>query len=691
MTSGESIWEKDVQYLKSVGPRRVRLLKKLGICTIGDLLYYFPRDYDDRSSLKPARAYGNGEQATVRGVVTGGEEKRPRKGLTITRIFIHDGFDGVVAVWYNQPFVQRQVPVGSRVLVTGKVSRFFNELQIQVADYEVEDGNDLINTGRIVPIYPLTEGLSQRLVRSIIKNALDQWGDRTFEFIPNEILARYVLPETGPALHAVHYPDSREELKMARRRFIFEELFIHQVTIALARKRYTRKRKHHAYSAENLLVERFLSLLPFSLTPGQLEAWEEISRDMQGPFPMNRLLQGDVGAGKTVVCALAILKAVGGDHQAALMAPTEILAEQHYLNLKNYFDEIGVATGLITGGMKKKARDSLLEKTKSGDIRLLVGTHALIQEDVQFKNLVLAVIDEQHRFGVRQRALIRNKGQNPDVLVMTATPIPRTLAMTVYGDLDVSSIRGLPPGRKPVETFVCPKSRAGSVYSVIKREVSMGRQAYIVCPLVEESEKIDLQAAVDLKEFLAGGPLYGCRVDILHGRMKSGEKEDVMTRFRSGLVDILVSTTVIEVGVDVPNATVMAVVDAERFGLAQLHQLRGRVGRGKHPARCYLISDARGDEQTFRLDAMRTISDGFVLAEKDLELRGPGELFGTRQSGDLPFRIADPVRDFKALEVAAREARQLVDLDPELRLPENRALAREIGARFKGMGFLAIG
>ncbi|MFZ5649381.1 MAG: ATP-dependent DNA helicase RecG [Bacillota bacterium] len=691
MTSGEGIWEKDVQYLKSVGPRRVGLLKKLGVRTVGDILYYFPRDYDDRSSLKPARAYGSGEQATVRGVVTGGEEKRPRRGLTITRIFVHDGFDGLVAVWYNQPFIRRQVTVGSRVLLTGKVNRFLNEIQIQVADYEVEDGNDLINTGRIVPIYPLTEGLSQRLVRSIVKNALDQWGDKTSEFIPGEILSRYVLPETGPALYSVHYPDSRRELGMARRRFIFEELFIHQITVALARKRYRKKTKQHRYPDKDLLAGRFLSLLPFKLTPGQSGAWVEISRDMQGPFPMNRLLQGDVGAGKTVVCALAVLKAVGGGYQAALMAPTEILAEQHYINLKNYFDEMGVAAGLITGGMKKKARESLLEKTKSGDIQVLVGTHALIQEDVQFKNLVLAVIDEQHRFGVRQRALVRSKGQNPDVLVMTATPIPRTLAMTVYGDLDVSSIKGLPPGRKPVETFVCPNSQAGSVYSVIKREVSAGRQAYIVCPLVEESEKTDLQAAVDLKEYLAGGPLYGCRVDILHGRMKAAEKEDVMSRFRGGVVDVLVSTTVIEVGVDVPNATIMAVVDAERFGLAQLHQLRGRVGRGMHSARCYLISDARGGEVAFRLEAMRTISDGFVLAEKDLELRGPGELFGTRQSGDLPFRIADPVRDFKALEVAAREARRLVDLDPDLKLPENRALAREIVARFKGMGFLAIG
>jgi len=395
---------------------------------------------------------------------------------------------------------------------------------------------------------------------------------------------------------------------------------------------------------------------------------------------MNRLLQGDVGAGKTVVCVLAMVRAVSGGFQSALMAPTEILAGQHYINIKEYFNQMGVSVALITGGMKKKQRESLLEEIKTGAVQVVVGTHAVIQEDVQFNNLVLAVIDEQHRFGVRQRALLRQKGQSPDVLVMT-----------VYGDLDVSSIRGLPLGRKPVETHVCNRSQSGFVYDAIKKEVNRRRQAYIVCPLVEESEKTDLLAAVELKESLAKGALDGCRVDLLHGRMKPEDKEEIMSRFRRGLVDVLVSTTVIEVGVDVPNATVMTVVDAHRFGLAQLHQLRGRVGRGGYPSRCYLISDARGDEAAARLEAMRTISDGFVLSEKDLDLRGPGELFGTRQSGELLYRIADPVRDIRALEVAVREARSLVERDPALRSSENRALAREISNRYRSFGFLAIG
>ncbi|MFZ5643326.1 MAG: ATP-dependent DNA helicase RecG [Bacillota bacterium] len=690
MKSG-GIWEKDVQYLKNVGPRRVYLMRKLGISSVGDLLYHFPRDYDNRSDFRPASSYGSGEKATIRGVVTALEEKKPRKGLTITRVIVMCGPERLVAVWFNQPFIKRQIPVGCHVVVTGKVTRFFNEMQIQVTDYEIEDGNDMLNTGRIVPIYPLTEGLSQRLIRQIMKCALTEWADRTTEFIPGDILSRYVLPETGAALHAIHFPGSVEELRMARRRLIFEEFLLQQIIVALMKKRSKKKQKDHIYLNNDEYEKDFLSALPFKMTPGQCEAWGEIKRDMHEPYPMNRLLQGDVGSGKTLVCALAMLKAVIGGFQAALMAPTEILAEQHYINIKNYFGKMHIPVGLITGGMKKREKDLLRKKIISGEIKALVGTHALIQGEIEFNNLALAVIDEQHRFGVKQRAILREKGRNPDVLVMTATPIPRTLAMTAYGDLDISTIKGMPPGRKPVKTYICSKSQAGFVYSDIKKEISAGRQAYIVCPLVEESEKIDLQAASELKEFLASGPLSGCTVDLLHGRMKSENKEEVMSRFRSGFVDVLVSTTVIEVGVDVPNATVMAVIDADRFGLAQLHQLRGRVGRGDSPAKCYLVSDSRGEESKFRLEAMRTISDGFRLAEKDLELRGPGEMYGTRQSGELLYRLADPARDLKALETAAMEARRLVDEDPELRKVENQILAREISARYKGLGFLSVG
>jgi len=689
--SDGGVWGKDLQYLKNIGPKRVLLLKKVGIGTVGELLYYFPRDYQDRTSLQQAGSYAGGELATVKGVVVGGEEKRPRRGLTITRVYLDHGAGRLVAVWYNQPYIRRQLPVGSAVLVTGRVKRFNREVQIQVSDYEAGNREEMINTGRIVPVYPLTEGLSQRLARSLAKTALDQWGERLEEFIPEEMLNRYVLPQIGPALRAMHFPGSFEDLRMARRRFIFEELLLHQIVVAVLRKKVRARPKDHSYPAENSLGKKFLSALPFQLTPGQTGAWREISRDLDAPTPMNRLLQGDVGSGKTVVCALAMLKAAGGGFQTALMAPTEILATQHYLNLSSYFEKMGVATGLLTGGLKKRDREELLEKIKSGRLQVVVGTQALIQEAVEFKKLALVIVDEQHRFGVRQRAVIRRKGTNPDVLVMTATPIPRTLAMTAYGDLDVSSIRGLPPGRRPVETAVFPRSQSGRVFQEVKGEVTRGNQAFIVCPLVEESENTDLQAAVELKEYLSGGPLAGCRVGLLHGRMSSEEKEEMMSGFREGLVDVLVSTTVVEVGVDVPKATLMVVLDAERFGLAQLHQLRGRVGRGGLRGRCCLISDAPGQEAAFRLEAMRTIADGFELSEKDLQLRGPGDFLGTRQWGEMPYRIADPVRDLKALKFAAAEARRLLEGDPGLKQPGHRLLAREINWRFKGLDLLTVG
>lgn len=690
MTVG-GIWTTDVQQLKSIGPRRARLLNKLGIFNIGDLLYHFPRDYDDRSRLKPAAACQEGDRVTVTGVVAGGEEKRPRRGLSVTRIFVDEGTSGVVAVWYNQPFIRRQLSPGTRVLVTGTVSRFQNEIRIQVADYEVDDGKRRLNTGRITPLYPLTGGLSQRMIRSIIGGALDQWGDRVQEFIPGDILEKYVLPGIGAALHAIHFPDSPRELMMARRRFVFEDFFLHQVVISLMKKRTKLKPKPHIYSADDRMEQAFLQGLPFRATPGQLEAWREIRKDMLGNFPMNRLLQGDVGSGKTLVCALAMLKAAEKGYQAALMAPTEILAGQHYENICRYCGHLGVSIGRITGGMKKKDREALLAGIRSGQVQMVVGTHAVNQDDVEFKRLALVVIDEQHRFGVRQRAMIREKGQNPDVLVMTATPIPRTLAMTIYGDLDISTVKGMPPGRKPVETRVYSPDRLPLVYGLIKKEVSLGRQAYIICPLVEESEKTDLQAAVELGAYLAGGPLSGCRVDMLHGRMKAVEKEQVMSRFREGAIDVLVSTTVIEVGVDVPNANVMVVLDADRFGLAQLHQLRGRVGRGSHRGLCCLISDARSKEAVYRLNVMETTTDGFVLAEKDLELRGPGELFGTRQSGTYLYRLADPSRDTKALKFAAEEARRLVDEDPGMKKSQNSILIREIGTRFRLLNYLSVG
>lgn len=685
-------WNSPVQYIKNVGPRRAALLGRLDIRSVGDLLYHFPRDYDDRSRLRPAHAYSNGESATIRGQVVAAEDYKPRKGLTIIKLAVHDGYGLFFAVWYNQPYIKRQLPVGVKLLVTGKVSRFNGIVQVQVVDYEVEDGSETLHTGRLVPVYPLTEQLGQRVLRSAVKAALDEWSGKIDEFIPDPMLAKYILPEIGAALHAVHFPGSPEEYRMARRRFVFEELLLHQLVLGLRRKKVVSGDKKHRYSQNKLWEERFLYNLPFTLTPGQKGAWQEITRDMEGRVPMYRLLQGDVGAGKTVVCALALLKAVDSGFQAALMAPTEILAGQHYQSINTYFAPLGLEAALLTGGMKKKEREALLERIKQGNIGVVLGTHALLQEDVEFNNLALVVIDEQHRFGVRQRALLQYKGSRPDVLVMTATPIPRTLALTVYGDLAVSTIAGLPPGRTPVKTLACRKYQTAGVYKYIREQVNQGRQAYIVCPLVEESEKIDVQSAVELAERLADEELSECRLGVLHGRMKREEKEAVITGFRKGDIDVLVSTTVVEVGVDVPNATVMLIIDAERFGLAQLHQLRGRVGRGTFPSRCYLVSDAVSDDALARLRAMTEITDGFLLAEKDLELRGPGELAGTRQSGSVNFKIADPVRDVRALQVARKEALTIIQKDPALSGTEHRGLLEELKKRFEqGLLFSSIG
>nr|WP_242868811.1 ATP-dependent DNA helicase RecG [Desulfotomaculum copahuensis] len=679
-----------VQYLKSVGPRRAALLGRLGIGTVWDLLYHFPRAYHDRSLIKPAHACVHGEQATLQGVVAAAQEQKPRRGLTITKLVLQDGAGIFYAVWFNQPYIKKQLPTGTRLLVTGKVERGYGAVQVAVSDYEVLDGEETLHAGRIVPVYPLTGQLTQRLMRSVVRQALDEWAGQMDEFLPPALPARYHLPALSTALVQIHFPDTEREARRAQKRFIFEELFLLQLVLAGRRRRLVRQEKGHSYRPAGELVRRLLDTLPFQLTAGQEQAWREICRDMDAAAPMNRLLQGDVGAGKTVVAVLTLLRAVESGLQGALMAPTETLAGQHYLSLCRLLEPLGVKTALLAGGMKNREREAVLAGLQSGETGLVVGTHALIQEVVQFQRLAVVVIDEQHRFGVRQRAHLQYKGRHPDVLVMTATPIPRTLALTLYGDLDVSTIKELPPGRRPVQTLACAPAQLPDVYRMILEQVREGRQAYVVCPLVEESEKLDVQAAVDLAAALAAGPLKSCRTGLLHGRLKAAEKEQVMHAFRGGEIDVLVATTVVEVGVDVPNATVMVILDADRFGLAQLHQLRGRVGRGAHQSYCILVSGARTEEARTRLAAMTATTDGFVLAEKDLQLRGPGEFTGTRQSGLPDLKIADLVRDWRALETARSEAVKLITADPDLTAPEHRALAEELKRRFSRSGYLEI-
>lgn len=683
--------KQQVQYVKNVGPRRAKLLANLGIYTIGDLLYHFPRRYEDRSIIRPVYFFNHGDTATVQGRVLGGQDLKPRKGLTITKLAVDDGSGVFYAVWFNQPYVKKQLKTGTRILVTGKVQKNFGAVQVQVKDFEVlGEREDTLNIGRIVPFYPATGNLSQRVLRVIMKEAVEVWAEVLEEFLPSSLLVKYKLPGIRKAMQQIHFPDSAAALREARRRFIYEELFLFQLMVAVRRQKVTREKKSFHYQKNDLLARTFLERLPFKLTGAQEAAWSEISKDMQSLYPMNRLLQGDVGSGKTVVSTLALLKAVESGFQAAMMAPTEILAEQHYLGLKRDLEPLGVQVALLAGGQSKVGRDKIIKNVKNGKVQVLVGTHALIQEGVEFKNLALAVIDEQHRFGVRQRAILRQKGRQPDVLVMTATPIPRTLALTLYGDLDVSVISELPPGRQPVKTFHVNTREVKRVYDLVEKELQKGNQAYFVCPLVEESEELeDIRAATELFKELK--VVFGSfKVDLLHGKMRSGEKEAVMQSFSSGDTAVLVSTTVIEVGVDVPNATVMVVMDADRFGLAQLHQLRGRVGRGCAQSYCILVADPHTEEARLRLRAMTSTTDGFKLAEEDLRLRGPGEFCGTRQSGLPDFKIADIIRDYKIMETARRDARNLISKDPALAKPENKLLLKKIKSKYGKNNFSDI-
>ncbi|MDD2443938.1 MAG: ATP-dependent DNA helicase RecG [Desulfotomaculaceae bacterium] len=688
----DNLLEKPVQYVKMVGPRRAGALQKLGVFTVKDLLSHFPRRYEDRTRLQPAGTCAHGEVATLRGTVLSSQDMKPRPGLTITKIAMHDGISIFYAVWFNQPFIKKNIQPGINLFVTGKVDKGFGATQVMVEEYEVDDGGDSLSAGRLVPVYPLTGQLSQRQMRAMVKSALDGISGRVGEFLPASILEKFNLPQYEEALLKIHYPQRKEDADAARRRFIFEELFLFQLALATRKKSRFSREKAHRYLPEGDLLRSFIDNLPYRLTAGQEKVWDEISRDMDSTAPMHRLLQGDVGAGKTVISGMALLKAVESGLQGALMAPTEILAEQHYLGMKKAFSSIGVEAGLLTGGMRKKEKEILLERVRLGELKVLVGTHALIQEDVDFQRLGLAIVDEQHRFGVRQRAVLGYKGYCPDVLVMTATPIPRTLALTLYGDLDISIIDEMPPGRQPVITHAVLPHALTKAYGLIREHVRRGCQAYIVCPLVEESEKVDLRAAVELAESLAAGEFRDFRVGLLHGRMKSGEKEDVMSLFRGGEIKILVSTTVIEVGVDVPNATVMVILDADRFGLAQLHQLRGRVGRGRRQSYCILVASPKTEEGRARLRVMTRTTDGFALAEEDLRLRGPGEFYGTRQAGLPEFKVADLLRDWKVLQVARGEAVACVVEDPRLEKEENRVLQKEIRARFGGAGsFIEIG
>jgi len=663
--------EFQIQYIKGVGPQRVKLLNRIGIKTVKDALYYLPYRYEDRRIIKKIADIQHNNVETISGTII--KIDLIKKKIKIFELYVNDGSGILKAKWFNQPFMIKNFKIGQKVLLHGAVKRNFYYSyypEMDNPEYEIVSEDDqTIHIDRIVPIYRVTSGLSVRQMRTIMYNLINSNSLNIVDPIPRYILKKYNLPEISETFSKIHFPDNMTNIyelnngvSPYHKRLSFNEFFMLELGLAILKKD-DKKEKGIKFNPNGELTQRLLKLLPFKLTKAQEKVINEILYDMRQPYPMNRLIQGDVGCGKTIVAIFAMLSAIECGYQSALMAPTEILAEQHYLTIYKLIEELGLNICILTGSKK----DRPLDKISSGEIHIVVGTHALIQEDVKFKKLGLIVIDEQHRFGVMQRALLRRKGANPDVIVMTATPIPRTMSLTVYGDLDYSIINELPPNRSPVTTLLFKSTQKEDVYEFIKREVKKGRQVYIVYPVIEESEKTDLKSAIIGKEaFTKIFPEF--RVGLLHGRMKTREREEVMNSFKNGTIDILVCTTVIEVGVDVPNATLMIIIHAERFGLAQLHQLRGRIGRSSYKSHCILIAyEPLSEEAKSRLNIMVKTSDGFKIAEEDLRIRGPGEFFGTRQSGMPDLKVANIIRDSDILINARKEAFNLIERDAELK------------------------
>ncbi len=683
-----------VQFLRGIGPERAKDLQKQGIHVVKDLIERTPRTYRDYSNFKTIMQVQAGQLETVRGRVIRAGDERLRGRLTLARVTISDGSGSISGIWFNQPWMAKKFPLGKEVIFAGVVERRGMQAQIPNPEWEIidEDGAlDPINAGRIVPIYPLTGGLNPRDVRKAVKQAVDMAADRMPQVIPEHVRAKQGLLPMHDAWRQIHFPEDEAQRKKARETLAFEELLVLQTGLALVRQQTTEEQVGIAHGPDGEVTQKFYAGLPFKLTGAQERVIRQIKVDMESQKPMNRLVQGDVGSGKTMVAAAALAKAVDSGHQGVLMAPTEILAEQHYLNLRRIFGAIGVEVVLVTGSLTKKERETNLGMLQMGVARIAVGTHALIEEKVGFADLSLVITDEQHRFGVRQRGRLVGKGAMPDVLVMTATPIPRTLALTLYGDLDVSIIDELPPGRKPVGTYWRTEATRKQVYDhLVNGEVAQGRQGYVICPLVEESDKMQAQAATEWRDKLQDQYPH-VRFGLLHGRMKPDEKESAMEAFRKGEIQVLVATTVVEVGVDVPNASMIIIEGADRFGLSQLHQLRGRVGRGKHQSYCVLVSDAKNDEARERMQVMQKHGDGFSLSEKDLELRGPGEFFGTRQHGMPDLKVANPVADLPILERARADAMSLITGDPGLKAPEHRHLRAAVKERLgEAFGFILV-
>ncbi len=675
--------------LSGVGPRHAAMLARLGMTTLGDMLYYFPRRYDDYSQLRPIRELFYGQQVTVIGTVMMTETRKIRGGkATLTEAVINDGSGGLRLTWFNQPWLVNRLKVGEAISVSGKVEQYLGRLVMNNPDWEPVEVENL-HTNRIVPIYPLTQNVTQKWLRKLMNQVVTYWAPKLTDPLPRAIREETGLPDLGTALLQVHFPDSQESLRAARQRLAFDELFYLQMGVLRQKRQWQAAAGRVFEVADDWLAER-LAALPYALTQAQQRALADLRADLRSGKPMNRLLQGDVGSGKTIVAALAAAIVAAGGAQAAVMAPTSILAEQHYRTFQTVLaGEKGLLRAeeirLLIGDTPEAEKEAIRAGLASGAVKIVIGTHALLEDPVAFADLQLAVIDEQHRFGVEQRAALRSKGSHPHLLVMTATPIPRSLALTLYGDLDLSVIDEMPAGRQPVATYLLTPRERERAYTLIRGQILAGHQAFIIYPLIEESENSDLLAAAQEHERLQKEIFPDLRLGLLHGRLRPDEKEAVMMAFRNRQYDILVATTVVEVGVDVPNATVMLIEAANRFGLAQLHQLRGRVGRGEAPSYCLLIPETEDAAENERLAAMVETNDGFVLAERDLQQRGPGEFLGTRQAGFASSLKMASLSDVALIEKARRHAQALFERDPDLQDPELALLAEAIG-RFWGGG-----
>jgi len=673
-----------VGVVKNVGKERTKKFNKLGIFTVLDLIEHFPRDYNDRSVFRKTDEIALNEENTIKGVLAVKPEIFKKGNFYVVRAKIYDDRGSIDAVWFNQPYLKNAFKIGSQYIFTGKAVSKYNTVQLESPDFEIYGEKELLSTGRIVPVYASTYGLSQKIFRAIVKNAVESVIDDIDEFIPKNILKKYNLCERKFAVVNIHFPENDKAFFMARKRLVFEELFLLQTKL-LQLKGFMRKKSN--VELNNFDISKIINAFSFELTNAQKKVVDEILSDFKSGNVMNRLIQGDVGSGKTAVAMIAAyIMAING-FQTVLMAPTDVLANQHFESFYNIFSGIGINCALLSGSVKKSQKRRTYESIMLGNIDIIIGTHAVIQDAVVYKNLGLVITDEQHRFGVIQRNRLAQKGDSPHIMVMTATPIPRTLALILYGDLDISIIDKLPPGRQKIDTVFVDSSYYERIYSFIRKEIDRGRQIYIICPTIDKSESLEEKDAVKaveqytlkLKEEIF--PNY--RVECIHGKFKSDYKNYVMEQFSEGNIDILVATTVIEVGINVPNASVMLIENAERFGLAQLHQLRGRVGRGKEKSYCVMVSDSKNKVAKERMKIMTKSSDGFEISERDLDLRGPGDFFGTRQHGIPEFKIANLYKDVELLKIVQKASEELYLDDPFLEKDENKKLSEEIERFFK--------